>query len=187
MAVWKYIKKINTIGIGTHPQTEAENKEMQLWPVNNILMIFFLLTPNNGLVITYSKLKKLLISQIIGNFPEPYLRPRRSQNAHLRVLGFFSYPKLDAKFQPNLWHAVHQVADLTWNDPKQPFRYQENFIFSLFSTVQIWFLRGKSLVCNFWLIFWPLDPDSWIRIILRNRIQNAKILRIQGIRILSTV
>jgi len=30
---------------------------------------------------------------------------------------FFSYLKLYAKFQQNLWHAVHQVADLTWNDP----------------------------------------------------------------------
>ena len=41
------------------------------------------------------------------------------------------------------------MADLTWNDPKQPFRYQENFIFSLFSTVQIWFLRGKKFVLQF--------------------------------------
>ena len=33
--------------------------------------------------------------------------------------------------------------------------------------------------CSFWLIFCPLDPDPWIRIFLRIRIQEAKILRIQ--------
>ena len=27
---------------------------------------------------------------------------------------FFSYPMLYAKFQQNLWHAVHQVADMEW-------------------------------------------------------------------------
>ena len=31
---------------------------------------------------------------------------------------------------------------------------------------------------SFWLIFYPLDPDPWIRIFLRIRIQEAKILRI---------
>ena len=38
------------------------------------------------------------------------------------------------------------------------------------------------------MIFCPLDPDPWIRIFLRIRIriQEAKILRIQRIRILST-
>ena len=36
------------------------------------------------------------------------------------------------------------------------------------------------------MIFYPLDPDPWIRIFLRIRIQKGKILRIQRIRILST-
>ena len=39
---------------------------------------------------------------------------------------------------------------------------------------------------SFWLIFCPLDPDPWIRIFLRIRIQEAKIFRIQRIRILSS-
>ena len=33
---------------------------------------------------------------------------------------------------------------------------------SLFSTVQI--QRGKYFFLQFLLIFWPLDPDPWIRI-----------------------
>ena len=47
--------------------------------------------------------------------------------------------------------------------------------------------RSKVL-CSFWLIFYPLDPDPWICIFLRIwiLIQEAKILRIQRIRILST-
>ena len=46
----------------------------------------------------------------------------------------------------------------------------------------------KSFFCSFWLIFFLLDQDPWIRIFLRIqiRIQEAKILRIQRIRILST-
>jgi len=36
-------------------------------------------------------------------------------------------------------------------------------------------------------MFYPLDPDPWIHIFLSIRIQEAKILRIQRIRILSTV
>ena len=62
----------------------------------------------------------------------------------------------------------------------EPFGNEESFLISLFSKVQIWFF------CSFWLIFCPLDPDPWIRIFLRIRIQEAKILRIQRIRILST-
>jgi len=48
------------------------------------------------------------------------------------------------------------------------------------------FRSKKSFFCSFWLIFYPLDPDSRIRIFLRIRIQEGKILRIQRIRILST-
>ena len=44
----------------------------------------------------------------------------------------------------------------------------------------------KVFFCSFWLIFYALDPDPWIRIFLLIRIQEAKILRIQRIRILST-
>ena len=46
--------------------------------------------------------------------------------------------------------------------------------------------RSKKVFCGFWLIFYPLDLDPWIRIFLRIRIQEAKILRIQRIRVLST-
>ena len=60
------------------------------------------------------------------------------------------------------------------------------FIVSFFSKVQIWVLGVKKFFFSFWLIFYPLDPDPWIRIFLRIRIQEAKILRIQRIRILST-
>ena len=58
----KIYKKFNTIGIGKHPQKEAENRDMQLWSVKNILMIFSLLTPNNELVI-----QKLKIGAILKN------------------------------------------------------------------------------------------------------------------------
>ena len=39
-----------------------------------------------------------------------------------------------------------------------------------------------SFSFSFWLIFCPLDPNSWILIFLRIRIQEAKIFRIQRIR-----
>ena len=68
----------------------------------------------------------------------------------------------------------------------EPFRNEEIFIISLFSKVQIWGFGVKKIFCSFWLIFYPLDPDPWIRIFLRIRIQEAKVLRIQRIRILST-
>ena len=41
--------------------------------------------------------------------------------------------------------------------------------------------------CRFWLIFYALDPDPWICMFLRFQIQEGKILRIQWIRILSTL
>ena len=67
-----------------------------------------------------------------------------------------------------------------------PFRNEETFIIFRFLKVQIWVLEvKKGFLCSFWLIFYPLDP--WIRIFLRIRIQETKILRIQRIRILSTV
>ena len=47
------------------------------------------------------------------------------------------------------------------------------------------FLTNQNF--NFWLIFFPLYSDSWIRIFLRIRVQVVKILRIQRIRILSIV
>ena len=49
-------------------------------------------------------------------------------------------------------------------------------------------MRAKCCCRRLWLIFCPLDPDPWICIFLRIqiRIQEAKILRIQRIRILST-
>ena len=65
----------------------------------------------------------------------------------------------------------------------EPFRNQEIFIISLFLIVQIWVLRVDLFCCSFWLIFCPLDSDPLIRIFLRIRIQEAKILRIQRIRI----
>ena len=45
--------------------------------------------------------------------------------------------------------------------------------------------RSKFFFYSFWSLFYPLDPDPWIRIFLI-RIQEAKILQIQRIRILST-
>jgi len=60
---------------------------------------------------------------------------------------------------------------------------------SFFSKVQNWVLGVKKLFVFFsifWSIFYPLDLDPWIRIFLRIRIQEAKILRIQRIRILSS-
>ena len=64
----------------------------------------------------------------------------------------------------------------------EPFRNQEIFIISLFFQ---YFRFGVSIIfLQFLLIYCPLDPDPWIRIFIR--IQEAKILRIQRIWILST-
>ena len=59
---------------------------------------------------------------------------------------------------------------------------------SFFKKSDLRFRSKKSLFLQFWLIFYPLYPDPWIRIFLRIRIriQETKILRIQRIRILST-
>ena len=59
------------------------------------------------------------------------------------------------------------------------FRNEENFIISFFSKFQILVLGVKEFFFSVWLIFYPLDPDPWIRIFLRIRIQKAKILRIR--------
>ena len=56
----------------------------------------------------------------------------------------------------------------------EPFRNQEILIIPFFKSLDLGFY-------SFWMIFCPLDSDPWIRI------QAAKILRIQRIRILSTV
>ena len=55
-----------------------------------------------------------------------------------------------------------------------------------FLKIYWFFLTKKVFFCSFWLKFYPLDPNQWIRIYLRIRIQEVKILRIQRIRILST-
>ena len=69
----------------------------------------------------------------------------------------------------------------------EPLRNEDIFIISLFTEIQIWVLGLKKFFfCSFWLIFYALDPDPWIRIFLLIRIQEAKILRIQRIQILST-
>ena len=87
------------------------------------------------------------------------------QNFQFCCFIFFAY------FYPKTW----------W-----PIRNQEYFI-SLFSLVHIWGLRVNFLLLQFFVDFCPLDPDPWIRIFFRIRIQEAKILWIQRIRILSTV
>ena len=62
------------------------------------------------------------------------------------------------------------------------------FLYSLFlQKVQICgFGVKKDFFLQFFVAFFPLDSDPWIRIFLRIRIQEAKILRIHWIRILST-
>ena len=60
------------------------------------------------------------------------------------------------------------------------FKPQEPFLF-------LQYLFFQKFRVGFFLQFNPLDPAPWIRIFLRIRIQEAKILRIQQIRILSTV
>ena len=62
----------------------------------------------------------------------------------------------------------------------KPFRNDEIFIIFLFPKVQIWV---SFFFLQFLVDFNPLDPDPWVRIFLR--IREAKILRIQRIRILS--
>ena len=67
----------------------------------------------------------------------------------------------------------------------EPFRYEEIFyILSFFKSSDLGFRSKKVFFCSFWLIFYK-DPDSWIGIFLRIRIriQEAKIFRIQQIRI----
>ena len=67
----------------------------------------------------------------------------------------------------------------------EQFRNEEIFSISLLSKVQNWVL-GVNFFLKFLVDIYPLDPDPWIRIFFRIRIQEAKILRIQRIRILST-
>ena len=70
----------------------------------------------------------------------------------------------------------------------EPFRNHEILIISLFTIVQICGWRVKQcFLLKILVDILPLDPDPWIRIFLRIRIQELKILRIQRIRILSTV
>ena len=66
----------------------------------------------------------------------------------------------------------------------EPFRNEKIFIISLFfkSSDLCFFLSRKCFfVVEILLIFYPLDPDPWV--FLRIRIREAKILRIQRIRI----
>ena len=60
-----------------------------------------------------------------------------------------------------------------------------NFYLCYFNSSDLDFW-SKIFFCSFWFIFYPLDPDPWIYIFLRIRIQEANIWRIQRIRILST-
>ena len=69
----------------------------------------------------------------------------------------------------------------------EPFRNEEIFMIFFFKSSDLGFWSKKHFFCSFWLIFSPLDPDRWIRKFLQIRIQEAKILRICWIRILSTV
>ena len=64
---------------------------------------------------------------------------------------------------------------------QQPFRGQ-NIFFSSLDRV----LRAKDVFSLVYGWYFDLDPDPWIRIYLRIRIQEAKMLQIQRIRILST-
>ena len=55
----------------------------------------------------------------------------------------------------------------------EPFRNEEICIISLsFKSSDLGF-RSKDFFYNFWLIFYPLDPDPWTRIILWIRILNT--------------
>ena len=63
----------------------------------------------------------------------------------------------------------------------KPFRNKEIFKISLFSKVKIWVLGVNKFFSVFGSYVTP-----WIRLFLRIRIQEAKILWIQRIRILST-
>ena len=55
-----------------------------------------------------------------------------------------------------------------------------------FVSLDLGFRSKNIFFCSFWLIFYNLDPDPWFRIFLRIRIQEAKSLGIQRIRILRT-
>ena len=65
----------------------------------------------------------------------------------------------------------------------EPFRNQEIFIISLFFISSDLGFRSEKVFFQFLVDFLHLDPDPWICIVLRIRIQAAKIIRI---RILST-
>ena len=65
----------------------------------------------------------------------------------------------DTKFQILVSFIAYFVQKLD-----EPFRKEETLIISL-SKVQIWCLGVKKIFfCKFWLIFYPLGPDPWIRI-----------------------
>ena len=64
--------------------------------------------------------------------------------------------------------------------------YEEIFIISLFfKSSDFDFRSKKGFFCSFWLIFYALDPNLWIRIFLKIWIwiQEDKFLRIQRIQI----
>ena len=91
--------------------------------------------------------------------PDP--NPIRTQVISLRFTEFFN-KKLFSNFVLFFW----LIFILKLNEP---FRNEEIFTISLFSKVQIWVLGVKFFFCSFWLIFYHLDPDLWIRIFLRIR------------------
>ena len=71
----------------------------------------------------------------------------------------------------------------------EPFRIQEIFIIPLFfKRPDLGSESKKVFFFSFWLKFCPFDPDPWIRLFfwIRIMIHEAKILRIQRIRILCT-
>ena len=72
---------------------------------------------------------------------------------------FFAY------FYPKTWWTIQ--------------KWRNFYNLSFFTSSDLGF-RSKAVL---WLIFYPLDPNPWISILLRIRIQKAKIFRI---RILST-
>ena len=85
------------------------------------------------------------------------------QNFEIFCLIFFAY------FYVKTWWTIQKSGNF--------------YNLTFFNSSDLGFESKIIFLCSFWLIFCPLDPDPWIQIFLRIRIQEAKILRI---RILST-
>ena len=103
-------------------------------------------------------LTKFFVWKKMDHFFKIYWNFLTKQNFQIFGFIFFAY------FYPKTW----------WSNQKWGNFY--NLLFIKSSDLGFW--SKKDFFLKFLVDIYPLDPDPWIRIILRIRIQEAKILRI---------